>query len=122
MAMTKKEQQRLADLEQQLREAKAFRFTEAVATDRPPPPSFDSLVKGFTFNDYNDEISKACTSSNSHCPYSDEETTSQRPLHLYSTQLLALRALRHQVELKCAKRLAEIDRRIASAASGEAAE
>jgi hypothetical protein len=123
MAMTKKEQQRLADLEQQLREAKAFRFTEPVEPDVGVPETFaEGLRKGFLFNDHNDDVSKACSSSCYHSYGSHERTSTQGSRRLYSTELLALRALRNQVELKCAKRLSEIDRRIASAASGEASE
>ena len=112
--MTKKEQLELDSLREQLRIAKALRFTEEVKPDVMPPGRMsDGLTKGFLYNAYGDgRIAPACSSSMSHNFGSDKATQSKDARPLYSTRLLALRGLRHAVELECAKRLAGIDKQI----------
>jgi hypothetical protein len=114
MAMNKKEQAEMERLRDELRLAKALRFTEAVKPDVIPPESFSGLVKGFLYNAYYAEprVVPACSSSTSHGWGRDDKTTTQQPRSLYSTRLLALRACRHDLEKQCAKLLAEIDRQI----------
>lgn len=114
MAMNKTEQAMVADLRRQLREAKAMRFTEPVPTDVAIPQA--GLAKGWMFNDYiqNPRVDVACTSWTSHSFGNDQETKSKRPMRLYSTRLLALRALRHAMEKQCAGLLAGIDEQIES--------
>lgn len=110
--MNKQEQKAFEDLEQELRLAKALRFTEPVSKDVAPPPyrSADLLRKGFLFNAYSPRVEPACTSSGSHSFGRDDVTTTQQPVSLYSTRLRALRALRNAVEIECAKKLATIDK------------
>jgi hypothetical protein len=112
MAMTKAEKARLDELENQLRIAKAFRFTDEVRPDVMPPARSNDLAKGFLFNDYTREVAVACTSSVYHAYGQDDRTTTQRARCLYSTRLRALRALRHSVEKIVSEQLAEIDREI----------
>lgn len=115
--MTKKEQAAFEDLQRQLREAKALRFTEAPAPpDVAPPQSFSfGLSKGWVVLGDGDfrylRIEKACSSSTYH-GYDWTNTSSQMPKHLYSARLLALRALRHQAECFAARELAKIDKMI----------
>lgn len=113
--MNKKELAALASLGQQLREARAFRLTEKVSTDVDPPSGCGALAKGWMFNSWNDSVSRACTNAVNHNATGDDRATTQRPMHLYSTELRALKALRHEVENICMKRLAEIDKRIEAA-------
>lgn len=57
-------------------------------------------------------VEPACSSEISHGFGSNDETRSQGGMALYSTRMLALRALRNAVEMDCAKRLLDIDERI----------
>lgn len=112
--MNKKEQAEMQQLRDELRLAKALRFTEEVATDVPlPSHSMNGLTTGWTFNSYNDRVEVGCSSSTSHSFGRNDKTTAQHPLALYSSKLRALRALRASVERIVAKRLADIDLRIA---------
>lgn len=112
MAMTKKEQAAFAELQQELRLARALRYTEPVAPDIPIPEG-SKLTKGFLFNAYHghggDRVEPACSSSIYHAFGRDDKTDRQQPRRLYSTKVLALKALRHAVEKDVAKRLADID-------------
>lgn len=121
--MTKKEQLELDSLREQVAEAQnqtriamALRFTDEVKPDVPAPISSysatDGLSKGFLFNAYIAAVAPACSSSAAHNYGNDTKTATQYPRILYSTRLLALRGLRHAVELECAKRLAAIDKQI----------
>jgi hypothetical protein len=114
MAMNKKEQAEMERLRDELRLAKALRFTEKVEPDVPIPESFSGLAKGFLYNSYLAEprVVPACSSSVSHGWGNSDRTTTQQPRRLYSTRLLALRACRHDLEKQCAKLLADIDAQI----------
>lgn len=79
----------------------------------PPETCSNGLRKGWLYNAYNDDVEVACTSSINHAYGRDDETTTQMAKPLYSTKLLALKALRADVERQVAKRLADIDARIA---------
>ena len=115
--MNKKEQAMVDDLREQLRIAKALRWTEKVEPDVPIPES-SYLTKGFLCNGYNGDVVPACSSRVSHGYGSDERTGTQGARALYSTRLLALRAVRHLVELKVAKVLADVDGRIEKEVAG----
>lgn len=120
MGMNKKEQAAFADLEYRLRLAKALRFTEPIERDVQPPACTDhdeKLRKGWDYNAYiggfsGPKVEKACTSSIYHGFGDDTKTTTQRPKPLFSTRLLALRALRNNVETQVAEILAKIDEQI----------
>lgn len=61
----------------------------------------------------------ACSSYIHHGIDSDTKTTAQGSRHLFSTKLLALRALRREIEKHSAKRLRDIDRMIEEEESKE---
>lgn len=114
--MTKKETAEMDALRDQLRIAKALRFTEEVKPDVPAPTYREANTTGYLFADYSgfggDSTSPACSSSVHHNSRGNEKTTTQGARTLYSTRLLALRGLRHEVEQEVAQRLARIDRQI----------
>lgn len=110
--MTKKERQYVSDLQNELLIAKALRFTNPVPPDIEPPDAFGELRKGWLFNVYSMVVVKACTSSVFHSYGNDSKTDAQGSLHLYSTKLRALMALRNSMEKDYATRLARVDRMI----------
>lgn len=112
MAMTKAEKARMAELEHQLRLAKAMKFTDPVAPDVLPPEKWGELSTGWTFNSYSESVTTACSSTTSHAIGHTDKTNSQRPIRLYASEVLALRGLRNELERKYAESLAKIDRRI----------
>ena len=93
-----------------------------IRPDVPPPPhSSDMLSVGYTYNEHllsgvcgsaSRAVSTACSSSTSHCVGRTDKTSTQHPMRLYSTRLLAMRALRCKVELQFAIILAGIDAEI----------
>lgn len=117
MAMTKAEKARIAELERQLRLVRALRFTDPVEPDVPIPEHYPEIAKGFLFNQYSVRVEPACTSTANHAFGRDDETTTQGACPLFSTRLLALRAMRNAVELDCARSLAAIDGQIEKAIS-----
>jgi hypothetical protein len=114
MAMNKSEQERMRSLEKQLAVAKAFRFTEAIEPDLPIPER--GMVNGWMYHVYHGlTVEKACTDSVHHHFGGWNRTSTQRPMRLYSSELLALRAGRHELEKQYAESLAEVDRHIEEA-------
>lgn len=114
--MNKKEQAEMEALRHELRLAKALRWTDPVSRDLPPPPNeskVGTLSRGYNGWSWNNEFSvaKACSSCSSHGG-GWEKTGSQRPMHLFSTRLLALRHVRNECEQRAAKTLAAIDAEI----------
>jgi len=108
MAMTKAEKQYLEDVLTQF----ALRHTQEVLPDVPPPPCgspFGALTKGFLYNSYNQQITKACSSSLYHNFNSDEKTNAQGEKWLFSTKILALKAMRYEMEQKFARQLRIVD-------------
>lgn len=82
----------------------------------PPPTGSPShiLSKGWQINRHRgvgSGVFKACSSSIYHGE-GWEKTTSQQPIHLYSTELLATQALRAAFVEEHRKTIAAIDRRI----------
>lgn len=117
--MNKKETAAFEQLQQELRLAKALRFTEPVSADVPPPSSNERgsrLTVGYDYagaaGTAGGRVEVACSSSNCHALGRTDKTTSQGSRALYSTKLLALRALRNEIEQGCAARLAAIDKQI----------
>lgn len=113
--MTKKEK---AELERG-RSWRALRWSEVeeVAPDLPIP-KWPAVTNGWAINAYCKDIRRAWSESTSH---GDGEwsgnyrtrSTSQGGIALYSTEELALRALRCIVEREAAERLLSIDESIA---------
>lgn len=115
MSMNKKEQEMMEELKAKLELALAFRRTTPVKPDVPPPQGFNVLTDGWLpvgAKGTSARVEPACSSSTSHGIHRTDKTTSQNPRSLYSTKVLALRALRWAVEEDCAKRLLAIDRQI----------
>lgn len=117
MSMTKKEQQEVQDLKRRLSVLAALRWTDEVLEDVPIPQYNEPLsvgyLTGFAGSD-RPSVDVACSSSISHARGRTDKTTSQQPLRLYSTRLLALKALRHEMELYFAEKLASVDIQIAA--------
>jgi hypothetical protein len=110
--MNKKEQAYIEELHTRL----ALRWTGPVEKDVPPPiwkPGvFNELLKGFTFNSYSLAVNESCSSSIHHSTHDSTKTTTQGAIHMFSSRMLALKAMRHQVEKECASRLRQIDKMI----------
>jgi predicted CxxxxCH...CXXCH cytochrome family protein len=102
--MTKKEREYLEFIETKL----ALHQTEPVSPDLPPPERCDVLAKGWSFNMHTGNVYKTCSSVICHGVGWDN-TNSRGPLWQYSTEVLALRALRYALENECAKKLRQID-------------
>lgn len=116
MAMNKKELAEFEALKRQAAVNRALRWTKPVARDLPPPEKFSETTHGFDFNTYNASVFPAWSSSVTHgTGIYDKKTrsASQNCCSLFSTEVLALRALRHALENEAAKKLADIDARIA---------
>lgn len=106
--MTKKEK---AEFERLLTRA-ALRSTSPVEPDVAPPVYGDGMTQGFTIVGPCGEYARvdvACSSSVYHGVGYTDKTTTQNPRWLYSSRLLALRALRYDIEQQCAVRLRRID-------------
>lgn len=105
MSMNKKEKALLESLKVE----NSLRFTAEILPDVPPPDGCAELTKGYLFNEYSLRVEKACSSSIYHSTGRDDKTTSQGTRELFSTELLALKAMRHVIELKCARELRAVD-------------
>ena len=105
-----------ATQQQTARVRAALRWTEQAPPPDVLPPEHvygdTGLSTGYIFNVYKPSIDVACSSSASHTIGRLDRTTSQRPLRLYSTRLLALQALRNAMERDFAEKLAAIDAQI----------
>ncbi|MFY4709910.1 hypothetical protein [Burkholderia glumae] len=119
--MNKKESAQMAELERQLNEARALRFTDPVSPDLPKPTGSEEETSGWIFNSYSKNISQAWSNSVSHgtgypssaAQRASRQSASQRGIQLYSTRLLALRAMRNEIERRVARELSDIDGMIA---------
>lgn len=112
MSMTKKETAEVESLRRELSILAALRWTEPVAPDVPIPHG-QGLSTGW-LTGY-DRVDVACSSNVFHAYGRNDKTTSQQPCSLFSTKLLALKALRYEMERRFATDLANIDRKIAEA-------
>jgi len=112
MAMNKKEKAYVESLEKQL----SFRLTEKVYPDVPIPGygelEINEVISGFLFNSYNQRVEESCSSSMSHARGRSDKTTTQNPVEQYSSKLLALKAMRFEIERDCIKELYEVDQLI----------
>lgn len=119
MAMTKAEK----EIFNRLLTFSALRSTTEVIPDvSAVGASFDRLVVGYlpiAWMSDSARVEMACSSSVSHGIGSQTKTSSQNPMNLYSTRILALRSLRFYVEQDCAKRLRRIDLMIENEIIGE---
>lgn len=120
MAMNKTEAARMAALEQELRVAKALRWSNAdVPAMIPPPKDTGTYVNGWRFSLHkgfiHGSIHKAWSDCASHGlgEWREEGAKhrlgSQGGVPVYPSRHAALVALRQAFERQCAERLAEID-------------
>ena len=111
--LPKKDQIVAVEREAQQREriGRALRWSDGdiPVPDVMPPVAWGELTSGYTFNAYACRVDIAWSSSISHAVGQTEKTTSQHSLVLFSTRLLALRALRAAMELEFATKLAALD-------------
>lgn len=119
MAMNKKEQAEFDKLKFDLASARALSWTSKVLPDLPPPKGFGELTKGWMYRVHSASVVPACSSSIGHDIGRNGRTTSQQPIALYSTKLLALKALRYELEVIAAANLANLDFQIEIAARDE---
>lgn len=110
MSLNKKEQAELEALKLDLAMERAMHRSQLVVRDLPPPDIWEALSKGWNYAPFHDvgRVEKYCSSRSSH-GIGWETTRSQNPRHLFSTELLALQALRHELAEGYAKNLARID-------------
>lgn len=116
MAMNKKEQAEMAELKRQVAINRALNWTQSIAPDLKVPSFDDKDSSGFVFNAHNAHVQPAWSTSVSHGVGQPARmkgySASQRGISMYSSKLLALRALRHEMELAFANRLADVDKQI----------
>lgn len=115
MAMNKREQAEMDDLREQLRLAKAMRFTERVVEDVPcPKPGEKHMTIGWMVvgMESHARAEPACSAWNRHGRGQTKEAHAQGGVPLFSSRLLALRAARNVLEDHFAKLLAGVDKKI----------
>lgn len=125
MAMTKKEREAFAELKKELRLVAALRWTEPVLRDVPPPyGGAAKYSEGFTFGAYSVTVEQAWSTAVAHgkgpAPEGRElyRSGSQGARSLFSTRRKALQALRHEIELESAAKLAKVDQMLEEDANG----
>ena len=107
MAMNKKENAYVEKLEMEL----ALRWTAPVEKDVEIPKTSKVIVSGFSHT--STRVTESCSSTLSHSTSSTTRANSKDPIKQFSSRLLALKSLRHSIELESAKRLFVIDKQIA---------
>jgi hypothetical protein len=85
---------------------------EQIKPDITPPSEWSKLNKGWLFNTYSLRIDHGCTSTSYHSRLYTHKTDAQQSVHLYSTKLLALEAMRADYIRQCCKKIEEIDEQI----------
>lgn len=99
----------------------ALRWTEPVEKDLPIPR--ENFTSGWNFNIYNGTVQQMWSSVVFHgygAEPKQECSSSQRGISLFSTKILALKALRHATECEAAEKLRRIDAAIAEEMSSNA--
>jgi hypothetical protein len=110
--MTNKELAAVERLKHELRLARAWKMTDPVTPDIPIPDYMDGIKNGYLYNAYSARIEKACTSAINHNFGGWDKTTTQQPRELYSTPILAIRAMRYEMEREFLNKLAAVDKLI----------
>lgn len=125
MAMTKKEQAEMRAAIDRADTLAALRWTSPVQRDVSVPEK--GYSEGWDYNAYNKTVFREWSSRISHGtgPAPEEgrhRSANQGARRLYSTEALALAAMRHEIEQNAAADLLKIDRQIAATQQiGEAA-
>ena len=117
MAMTKKEQAAMNAAIDRADTLAALRWTAPVRRDVDVPK--DGYSEGWDYNAYTREVFIGWSTTVSHGTGPAPEvgkhrSGTQQPRRYYSTQALALAAMRHEIEQKAAADLLKIDRQIAA--------
>lgn len=117
MAMTKKERAEFDAAIMRAETLAALRWTEPVARDVPIPK--DGYSAGWDFNAHSGRVWQGWSSTVSHGEGVRKPTGytsgSQGGRAMFSTQELALRAMRHEMEREAAQKLRHLDQSIARA-------
>jgi hypothetical protein len=118
MAMTKKEQAAMQAAIDRAETLAALRWTNPVQRDVGVPK--DSYSQGWDYNAWTKTVfigwSDAVSRGTGPAPEAGAHRSgTQGPRSYYSTEALALAAMRHEIELKTAAELLKIDRQIAAA-------
>lgn len=121
MAMTKKERAEFDAAIERANMLGALRWSAPVKKDVPPPEQYKDFSSGWDCNAHAVKVYEVWSSSVVHGygAQPDGRSASQNSIWCYSTRLLALMALRHQVELESAKKLAAIDKMIEAEMNGK---
>ena len=128
MAMNKAERAAFELTHSELAIARALRWSryEPLEPDQPKPPpnGLGAYIEGWGTYAYVKRVKQQWSQSISHGdgPYQKEDrhrSASQGGRALYSTKLLALQALRYEVERSAAKDLADIDAQIKAEQEGD---
>jgi hypothetical protein len=114
MAMTKKERAEFDKLILKAETLTALRWTSPIEPDLLPPTEYDKIVQGWSFNRYSMLVSESWSGycRNGSGIYSKNSSASQGGKKQFSTKILALKAMRHEVEYANAKNLLLIDKMI----------
>ena len=120
MAMTKKEQLAVQELVDRLETISALRWTEPTSPDVPPPSGCIKYSEGWDYNAHSMRVWIGWSTSVSHGtgrpPIGERYSNGYRgERHMFSSEELALKAMRHAVEKRAAKELMLIDKMIAKA-------
>ena len=103
MAMTKAEQKQFEELKIML----ALKHHEPVEKDVEIPT--EGVVNGWGFNSYTKLVSKTSSSSVNHSFGQWDKTTSRQPIKQFSSKKLAYKALLHDVSMRFAREMREIE-------------
>ena len=103
MAMTKAEQKQFEELKIRL----ALRYHEPVEKDVQIPK--EGIVNGWGFNSYTKSVSKTCSSPFGHSFGQWDKTTSQQPIKQFSSKNLAYMAMLHEISMRFAREMREIE-------------
>ena len=106
MAMTKAEQKQFEELKIRL----ALRHHEPVEKDVEIPK--EGIVNGWGFNSYTKSVLKTCSSCVSHSRGKWDKTESQQPIKQFSSKKLAYKAMLHELSMRFARELREIEIKI----------
>lgn len=118
MAMTKKEKEYVAQLEEQVGIAMALRHTERVDPDIPVPALSSGIhTQGWTagYDSVRESWSESTRHGEGRRASTPPGSASQKGIPLYSTKLLALKAVRYKMEQRFANQLWLIDQQIQKA-------
>lgn len=121
--MNKKEQAALDAAVTAARLNRALRWSPETWIDRDVPVPDRDYTDGWNYNSYGEgRVERTWSGATSHGTYYENGsrgTGTQGGIKLYSNRVLALRAMRCEMELRFAKTLARIDAAIAEAKASE---